>query len=715
MKFIQERFIWMFNKIAAFVVFLSLAASSIPAQSGFAYPKPRRSDQVDDYHGVKVPDPYRWMEETESAETQAWIEAENKLTSSYLASIPQRETIRKRLTELWDYERFSAPAKIADGFYLYSKNDGLQNQSVIYRARSIDDPGTVFFDPNKLSADGTAALSGSAFTEDGKLWAYGVAVAGSDRTSWRVMNTETGEYLSDTLAPNRQGSIAWLKDNSGFYYSSYPPVERGQELKANTFFQKVYFHKLGTPQSQDVVVYERPDNKEYFSSAEISEDGKWLIISVGKGTERMNMIYFKDLTAENAPIVPLVANLENSWDFLGNDGSVFYFRTDKDASRGRIVAKNVLDRSLIWREVVPESADTLNAVSFINDQFVLNYLHDAYTKIKIYGRDGKFVRDVELPGIGSAGGFGGKRTDSETFYTYSSFNTPPTIYRYDMRTGESKMFRKAGAKVDPAQYEVKQVFYNSKDGTRVPMFITHKKGLKLNGKNPTILYGYGGFNIPQTPGFSISRVAWLEMGGVYAVACIRGGSEYGKDWWKGGSRLNKQNVFDDFAWAGKWLIANKYTSSPKLAIQGGSNGGLLVGATLNQNPGLFGAALPAVGVMDMLRFDKFTIGWAWRSDYGDPANEADFKAMYAYSPYHNAKPGTKYPATLVTTADHDDRVFPAHSFKYAAAMQYAQAGTAPVLIRIETKAGHGAGKPTSKQIEELADVYAFLFKNLGMK
>jgi len=704
----------MFKRALFFLVVCAFLTSSVPAQK-FDYPKPRRGNQVDNFHATSVADPYRWMEETETAEMKSWIEAENKITDAYIQAIPQRAKIKDRLTELTNYERFGAPAKIADGFYIYSKNDGLQNQSVWYRAKSIDDPGTVFFDPNKLRADGTAALNGSNFTDDGKLWAYGVSEAGSDRTTWRVRNTVTGEDLPDTLAPNRQGVSAWLKDNSGFYYSSYAPVKKGEELKQTTLFQKIYFHKLGTPQSDDYVVYERPDNGEYFSGAEISEDGNWLIITVGKGTERMNMVYFKNLTMEKAPIIPIVENLENSWNFLGNDGSTFYFQTDKDAPRGKVVSRNVLDRSMIWKDVVPQSADTLNGVSFLNNQFVLNYLQDASTQFKIYETSGKFVRDVKLPGIGSAGGFGGKRTDTETFYTYSSFNAPPTIYRYDMKTGESKVFRKAGVKFDGSQYEVERVFYPSKDGTKVPMFLTYKKGLKRDGSNPTLLYGYGGFNISTTPGFSASRVAWLEMGGVYASACLRGGAEYGKDWWKGGSRLNKQNTFNDFAWAAKWLIANKYTSTPKLAIQGGSNGGLLVGATLNQHPDLFGAAIPQVGVMDMIRFDKFTIGWAWRSDYGDPTNAEDFKVMYAYSPYHQAKPGTKYPPVLVTTADHDDRVFPAHSFKYTAAMQHAQAGDAPVLIRIQTRGGHGAGLPTALAIEQQADIYAFLVKSLGMK
>ncbi len=697
------------------MLLFSFVVASIPAQTKFEYPKPKKVDQVDNYHGTMVRDPYRWMEEAPlNAETSAWIESQNQLTNSYLATIPERETIKTRLTELWNYERYSAPSKITEGFYIYSKNDGLQNQSVLYKTTSISDPGKIFFDPNKLTADGTAALSGSSFTDDGKLWAYGIAKSGSDRTEWKVMNVATGEHLSDTLAPNRQGGISWLNDNSGFYYSSYPPAEKGQELKTTTYFQKLYFHKLGTPQSEDYVVYERPDNKEYFVGGGVTEDGNWLIINVGKGTERMNMVYFKNLTMERAGILPLVTDLKNSYSFIGNDGATFYFRTDKDAQRGKVVSVNALEANLTWKDVIPEAAETLNGVQFVNNQFVLNYMKDAYTKIKIYETDGKFVRDVELPGIGSAGGFGGRRADTETFYSHSSFNSAPAIYRYDMKKGKSKLFRQAKVKFKPKKYEVKQIFYNSKDGTRVPMFIVHKKGLKLNGKNPTLLYGYGGFNIPQTPGFSVARLPWLEMGGVYAVACIRGGSEYGKEWWANGAKLKKQNVFDDFIAAGEWLIANRYTTNKKLAIQGGSNGGLLVGAVLNQRPDLFGAALPAVGVMDMVRFHKFTIGWAWTSDYGSPDKPEEFKALYAYSPLHNIKPGTKYPATMVTTADTDDRVFPAHSFKYAAALQEAQAGDAPVLIRIETKAGHGAGKPTTKQIQEQADIYGFLVKSLGV-
>lgn len=705
----------MFRKLLFSLALVSFLTAAIPAQNGGGYPKAKKIDQVDDYHGVKVHDPYRWMEDTASADTQSWIEQENKITDAYFATIQsQRDKIKARLTELWNYERIGAPQKIAEGFYLYSKNDGLQNQSVLYRAKSITDPGEVFFDPNKLTTDGTAALNGSSFTDDGKLWAYGVSKSGSDRTEWKIKNLETGEHLTDTLRPNRQGGVSWLKDNSGFFYNRFPDAVAGAELKGASKFPKIYFHKLGTSQDEDKLIYERPDDGELFVGGFVTEDGKWFVINVTKGTQRMNEVHFKDLSNPDSPIVPLVSDRNNSWSYVGNDGAVFYYRTDKDAERGRLVAVNVLARTRMWREILPQAEETLNGVQMINDQFVANYLKDAYTKIKIYEKDGKFTRDVELPGIGSAGGFGGKQKDTETFYTYSSYNAPPTIYRYDMKTGTSTLFRQAKVKFDPSQFEVKQAFYPSKDGTKVPMFIVHKKGIKLDGNNPTLLYGYGGFNINQTPGFSVARLPWLEMGGVYAVANIRGGAEYGKSWWANGARLKKQNTFDDFIAAGEWLIANNYTSNKKLAIQGGSNGGLLVGAVLNQRPDLFGAALPAVGVMDMVRFTEFTVGAAWKSDYGDPKDAADFKVLYAYSPLHNVKAGANYPATLVTTADTDDRVFPAHSFKYAAALQEAQGGKAPILIRIETKAGHGAGKPTTKQIQEQADIYGFLVKNLGM-
>ena len=703
----------MMLKMTVALLILTCLTAGVFAQTKIEYPQTRKVEQTDDYHGTKISDAYRWLEDDNSAETKTWVEAQNKLTFAYLNQIPQREKIKARLTELWNYERYSAPLK-AGKHYFYTKNDGLQNQSVWYIAESPTDPGRVFLDPNKLSTDGTVALSGLRFTDDGKLAAYGLATAGSDRTEWRVKDVETGQDLTDVLKPNRQGGASWLKDNSGFFYSRFPETQQGAELRAQTFNQKLYFHKIGTPQSEDVLIYERPDDKEFFMGGSVTQDGNWLIISVGKGTSPKNMVYFKNLKMEKSPILPLVDSLTANYSFIGNDEANFYFQTDKDTPRAKIVMVNVLAKDRIWKDVIPEAQETLQGVNFINNHFVLNYLKDAYTQIKIHDINGKFVRDIKLPGIGSAGGFGGKRFDTETFYSYSSYNAPPTIYRYDMKTGKSELFRQAKVNFNPADYEVKQVFYNSKDGTKVPMFIIHKKGLKLDGTNPTLLYGYGGFNISQTPGFSVSRLVWLEMGGVFAVANLRGGAEYGEAWHEAGTKLKKQNVFDDFIGAAEWLIANKYTSPKKLAIQGGSNGGLLVGAVLNQRPDLFGAALPAVGVMDMLRFPKFTIGWAWTSDYGSPDKADEFKAIYAYSPLHNIKTSTKYPAVLVTTADHDDRVFPAHSFKYAAALQAAQSGDAPVLIRIETKAGHGAGKPTSKQIEEIADIYGFLMKNLGM-
>ncbi len=696
----------------ALLVLMAFSINSL-AQTVIKYPNAKKVEQTDDYHGVTVADPYRWLEDVDSADTKAWVDVQNKITNDYLATIPQREQLKKRLTELWNYEKYSAPFKAGKNYFYY-KNDGLQNQSVLYITNSVTDAGRVFLDPNKLSADGTAALSGISFTDDGKLMAYGVAIAGSDRSEWRVKNVETGQDLADVLPPNRQGGISWLKDNSGFFYSGFKPTEKGKELKETTFGQKFYFHKLGTPVAEDAVIYERPDNKEYFVGGFVTEDGNWLIINVGKGTGPQNMVYFKNLSMERAPIMPLVDKLENDYSFIGNDEATFYFRTDKDATRAKLVKVNALEKDLKWQDVIGETPETLGGVDFINNQFVLNYLKDAYTQIKIYDIKGKFVREVALPGIGSAGGFGGKRTDTETFYSYSSFNAPPTIYRYDLKKGKSELFRQAKVAFTPTDYEVKQVKYKSKDGTEVPMFIVHKKGIKLDGNNPTLLYGYGGFNISMTPAFSVARLVWLEMGGVYVVANLRGGAEYGEAWHEAGTKLKKQNVFDDFIAAGEWLIANNYTKPAKLAIQGGSNGGLLVGAVLNQRPDLFGAALPAVGVMDMLRFTKFTIGWAWTTDYGSPDNKAEFDAIYKYSPLHNIKTGTKYPAVMVTTADHDDRVFPAHSFKYAATLQAAQGGGAPVLIRIETKAGHGAGKPTAKVIEEQADIYGFLIKNLGM-
>ena len=573
----------------------------------------------------------------------------------------------------------------------------------------------MLLDPNKLSSDGTVALSGASISDDGKILAYGVSVSGSDWVEWRFREIETGKDLPDVLKDIKFSGASFSKDGKGVFYSRFPVIDEKSKLTSLNFNQKIYYHRLGTAQSEDVLIYERPDDKEMGVGGGVTEDGKYLIVYVSKGTSPKNMIYYKDLTKSDSKVLPLVDKFESSYGFIGNDGSMFYFETDKDAPLSRVVSVDVSKEQKEWKEIIPEAKETLGGISYINNQFVANYMKDAYTQIRIYDKKGKFVRNVDLPGIGTAGGFAGERDDTETFYTFSSYATPPTIYRYDMKTGKSEVFRTANVKANTADYEVKQIKYKSKDGTEIPMFIVNKKGLKMDGTNPTLLYAYGGFNVSLTPGFSVSRLAWMEMGGVFAVANLRGGGEYGKAWHESAIKSKRQNAYDDFIAAAEYLISEKYTSPKKLAIQGGSNGGLLVGAVLNQRPELFGAALPAVGVMDMLRFHKFSAGRYWVDDYGSPDKAEDFAAIYKYSPLHNLKKGAKYPAVMVTTADHDDRVVPAHSFKYAATLQESQGGEAPVLIRIETKAGHGAGKPTSKQIEELADLYGFLVKNLDMK
>jgi len=679
-----------------------------------AYPAAKKAEQVDDYHGTKVADPYRWLEDLDSAETKAWVEAQNKLTNSYLAEIPARKQIKERLTKLWNYERYGIPFREGSR-YFYTRNDGLQNQSVLYTVADLSDEPRVLLDPNKLSTDGTVALAGTAISRDGKLMAYGLSASGSDWSEWRVRNVETGQDLSDTVKWVKFSGASWTPDGKGFFYSRYDEPKTGAQLASVNEYQKLYYHRLGTPQAEDALIYERRDQREWGFSGNVTDDGRYLIIHVWVGTDPKSRIYYKDLQAKDAPVVKLLDDFDAAYNFINNDGPVFWFMTDKDAPRYKIIAVDTRQpERRNWKTIIPETAETIDGVNVVNNMFVLSYLKDARAQVKVHQTDGKFVREVALPGIGSVAGFNGKRTDKETFYAYSGFTTPATIYRYDVTTGRSSIFRQPKVDFNPNDYETKQVFYMSKDGTRVPMFITHKKSVKLDSTNPTLLYGYGGFNSSTTPGFSVGRLVWMEMGGVYAVANLRGGGEYGKEWHEAGTKLKKQNVFDDFIAAAEWLIANKYTSSPKLAIHGGSNGGLLVGAAITQRPDLFGAAIPAVGVMDMLRFTKFTIGAAWTSDYGSPDNPEEFKALYAYSPLHNLKPGASYPPTLVTTADHDDRVWPGHSFKFAAAMQAAQGSPAPVLIRIETKAGHGAGKPTSKSIEEIADMWGFLVRTLNM-
>lgn len=687
------------------------------------YPTTAKVDQIDEYHGVKIADPYRWLENPDTAETQAWVEAQNQVTFAYLNQIPARDKIKQRLTQLWDYEKYGIPFKEGDRYFYY-KNDGLQNQSVLYTLKSLDDEPKVLIDPNTLSEDGTVALAGISISENGKFMAYSLSISGSDWQEWKVRDIETGADLSDHLKWIKFSGASWTHDHKGFFYSRYDEPNQQTKLEDVNYYQKLFYHQLGTPQSEDILIYERPDQKEWGFNGFVTEDGNYLIISVWRGTDPKNLLFYKDLTKPDSPVIELINEFEANFSLIDNDGPLFWLETDLDAPRSRVISININHppKSPLsqgsneggFTEIIPEAVETLQGVGILNNQFVTSYLKDAKTEIKIFNLDGTFLREVALPGIGSAGGFAGKRHDTETFYSYTSFTTPNTIYRYDMVTDTSTIYRQPKVDFNPDDYETKQVFYASKDGTKIPMFITHKKGLKLDGNNPTYLYAYGGFAVSITPSFSVSLLVWMELGGVYAVANIRGGGEYGEEWHQAGTKLQKQNVFDDFIAGAEWLIENQYTSSKKITIAGGSNGGLLVGACMTQRPDLFAAALPAVGVLDMLRFHKFTIGWAWTSDYGSPEDPEEFKALYAYSPLHNLKPAIAYPATMITTADHDDRVVPAHSFKFAAALQEAHQGENPVLIRIETKAGHGAGKPTTKIIEEIADEWAFLVRILEM-
>lgn len=677
-----------------------------------SYPLSRQVEQTDVYHGVAVRDPYRWLEDDNSAETKAWVTEQNRVTFGYLEKIPQRAAIKSRLTELWNYERYGVPFRQGPRYFI-SRNDGLQNQSVLYTMTSPDAEPVLLLDPNKLSTDGTVALTSYDISDDGNLMAYGLSTAGSDWQEWRVRDVRTGTDLPDQIKWVKFSGASWTMDGRGFYYSRYDePTETAKLTKAN-YFHKLYHHRLGTPQAEDKLIYHRPDHKEWNFNGSVTDDGRYLIITASQGTDPRNRVLYQDLQTPDAPVVELLMDFDADYGFIDNDGPIFWFKTDLNASRHRVIAIDITKPERAhWKEIIPEAAETLTGVSAVNNQFVCAYLKDARSQIKVFGLDGTFVREIALPGLGSSGGFGGKRSDTETFYFYTSYTTPVTIYRYDLVSATSSVFRSPKLKFNPADYETRQVLYASKDGTRIPMFISHKKGLRLDGNNPTLLYGYGGFNISLTPNYSVANLAWMEMGGVHAVPNLRGGGEYGEQWHQAGTKLRKQVVFDDFIAAAKWLTAHRYTSPKNLAISGGSNGGLLVGACMTQRPDLFGAVLPSVGVLDMLRFHKFTIGWAWTSDYGSAENADEFRALHAYSPLHNIKPGTRYPATLITTGDHDDRVVPAHSFKFAATLQAAQDGRAPTLIRIETKAGHGAGKPTTKIIEEAADKWAFLVHEL---
>jgi prolyl oligopeptidase len=706
----------MVRKILALMVVAPLAlvfAEDQPVQSN--YPTAPKSDQVDDYPDTKVADPYRQLENPDSPESRQWIEAENKVTFDFLNTIPERDGIKKRLTEVWDFERFGVPFK-ENNRYFFSKNTGLQNQNVLYTAANFSEKPRELLDPNLLAKDGTIALGGMDVTDDAKLMAYGLATAGSDWQQWKVRDVATGKDRPDEIDWVKFSNVSWKKDGSGFFYSRYDKPDEKNKLRAQVYNHKLYFHQLDTPQSQDKLIYERPDQKEWLLSAEVTDDGRYLIITVQRGTDPKNRIFYKNLVDPKSNVVELLDKADAEYAFIDNDGPVFEFKTDLNAPLGRVISINTC-KALPARidELVPESKDKLEAVSSVGDRFVALYLKDAHSTVKLFKRDGSADGEIKLPSLGTAAGFTGKRKDRETFYSFTSYTTPTEIFRYDFDKRASEPLFKPKVKFNPDDYTTDQVFYKSADGTRVPMFISYKKGMKRDGQNPTFLYGYGGFDISQTPTFKPENLVWMEMGGILAVANLRGGGEYGEKWHEAGMLHVKQNVFDDFISGAQYLIDNKYTSTPKLAIGGGSNGGLLVGACLTQRPDLYGATLPNVGVMDMLRFEKFTIGWAWTSDYGSAQKADDFPFLYAYSPLHHIAKGSCYPPTLITTADHDDRVVPAHSFKFAATLQAAQGCDKPTLIRIETKAGHGAGKPTTKIIDETADRWAFLVKELGVK
>lgn len=673
------------------------------------YPSTLKTAQSDVYFGNKVEDPYRWLEDDMSADTKKWVVAQNEVTSQYLSKIPFRDAIKKRLKELWNYEKYSAPFKEGDYTYFY-KNDGLQNQSVLYRQKGNETP-TVFLDPNKFSADGTSSLQGISFTKDGSLAAYQVSEGGSDWRKVIVIDTKTGKKVDDTLFDVKFSGTSWFK-NDGFYYSSYDKP-KGSQLSEKTQIHKLYYHKLGTPQSSDKLIFGGEETPRRYIGGGVTEDENFLIISAANATYG-NELYIKDLTVPGSSIVPIVTGFANEQDVVYAENRKLYILTNQDApNRKLVVADAGSPEKENWKTIIPESKFPLS-VATCGRKIFGQYLEDAVSKVYQYDLDGNKEKEIELPGLGTAGGFGGKMEETETYYTYASYIYPSTIFKYDLKSGKTTLYKSSGVKFDPKQYESKQVFYVPADGQTIPMIITYKKGLKLNGKNPVLLYGYGGFNVSLTPSFSVSNLVFMENGGVYAVANIRGGGEYGDKWHDAGTKLAKQNVFNDFIGAAEYLIKEKYTSSDYLAIAGGSNGGLLVGACMTQRPELFKVCFPAVGVMDMLRYHKFTAGAGWSYDYGTAEdNEEMFKYLLGYSPVHNVKKKC-YPATMVTTGDHDDRVVPAHSFKFAAALQDGQSCANPTLIRIETKAGHGAGKPTDMIIAEQADKWSFLFWNMGL-
>jgi len=676
------------------------------------YPKTRVEDLIEELHGHKIADPYRWMEDLESDEVRAWIDAQNELTFDFLKKSPLREKIQGRMTELWDYEKYSPPTKRA-GRYFFTYNNGLQKQDVLYWMEKLEDEPKVLLDPNTLSEDGTVALSDSAVSRDGRYLAYGLADAGSDWQTWHIRRVDDGQDLGDKIEWVKLSGASWDAESQGFFYSRYD-APQGDALKQANYYHKLYFHKMGTDQSADRLIYERPDQKEWGFDGQVTEDGRYLIIYVWHGTAPENAVFYLDLSDPDAEVVELLPNFDAEYVLVGNHGNRFFFKTDQHAPQNRLVAMDIAQADPDhWQELIPEDLDKLEFVDFIGERFICTYLHHAAYQVRFFKVDGTPDGTLALPGLGTVIGFHGRSDDPETFYKFTNFNTPGTVYHFNVDTKESEIFRTPVLGFDPADYVTKQVFYTSKDGTRIPLFISHRKDLEIKGETPTFLYGYGGFNIPLPVSFSVPTLVWMEMGGIYAQAHLRGGGEYGRAWHEAGMKHTKQNVFDDFIAAAEYLIAEGYTQTKRLVIGGRSNGGLLIGACMTQRPDLFGVCLPNVGVMDMLRFHKFTIGWAWVSDYGSPEDPEAFETLWAYSPYHNIREDVTYPPTMVMTGDHDDRVFPAHSFKFAARLQAAQAGDAPVLIRIETRAGHGAGKPTAKLIEEFSDMWTFALAHMS--
>ena len=710
------------------LILSALVSTILLAQTMTASPT-RKGDQVDVYHGTSVADPYRWLEDDNSEETKVWVKGQNAVTDNYLAALPQREPVKKLYKELYNFEKFGTPFK-EGGRYFYTRNDGLQQQSVLYMVKSLNDAPTVALDPNTLSKDGTVATTGTVVSRDGKYLAYGIASGGSDWQEWRVRDLGTGKDLPDVIKWVKFSTAEWTPDGLGFFYSRYDAPKEGAALTGSNYFQKLYYHRLGTDQASDVLVFENKDKKEWGFGASVSDDGRNLLIFVWQGSGRKNGLLWMPLkdggfsaTSNTAP-TPITLEFDAEYTPVGMSGNTLWVKTDLDAPKGRIVAIDLTKPARAnWKTIVAARQETLTDASAVGGHLFAQYLKDAAAEVREHAANGKFIRAVKLPGVGSAGGFGGRYNQHETFFNFTSLTTPGEIYHYDVKTGKTTLFKRPKTAFKADEFETRQAFVTSKDGTKVPIFIAHKKGIKLNGSNPTLLYGYGGFNVSETPTYRVTAAAWMQMGGIYVTTCLRGGGEYGAQWHDAGTKLNKQNGFDDFIASAEWLIANKYTSPAKLAINGGSNGGLLVGAVLNQRPELFGAAVPEVGVMDMLRFHKFTIGWAWIPDYGSSDKSDEFKALHAYSPLHNVQRGKPYPPTMVMTADHDDRVVPAHSFKYVAEMQEAATATSlgragatgPILARIETQAGHGAGTPTSKIIDERGDLLAFVANALKLE